>query len=89
MTAGSGAAPQHAGVAWVLYRSGHASCASQLAVVGGAEWKGVPPLWEVKVLQVPPLWEVKEKQVPPLWEVKVQQVPPLWEVKCCSSRGPA
>ena len=30
----------------------------------------MPPLWEVKVLQVPPLWEVKVQQVPPLWEVK-------------------
>ena len=43
------AAAQHAVVVRVLCRSGRASGASQPAVGGGKGWRGVPPLWEVKV----------------------------------------
>ena len=43
------AAAQHAVVVRVSCRNGHASGAGQLAVGGGEGWKGVPPLWEVKV----------------------------------------
>ena len=43
------AAAQHAVVVRLSCRNGHASGAGQLAVGGGEEWKGVPPLWEVKV----------------------------------------
>ena len=63
------AVAQHPGVALVLCRSGHASCASRPAEGEGAEWREVPPLWEVEVQQVPPLWEVKVQQMPPLLEV--------------------
>ena len=43
------AAAQHAVVVLVPCRSGRASVAGQLAVDGGEGWRGVPPLWEVKV----------------------------------------
>ena len=45
----SPAAAQHAVADWVPCRSEHASGAGQPAV-GGGGWRGVPPLWEVKVM---------------------------------------
>ena len=52
-------AVQHVGAVWVPCRSEHASGAGQPAEGGSEGWKGVPPLWEVKELQVPPHWEVQ------------------------------
>ena len=43
------AAEQHAVVVRVPCRSGRASGAGQLAMGGVEGWRGVPPLWEVKV----------------------------------------
>ena len=43
-------AAQHAVAVRVLGRSERASGAGQPAVGGGRGWRGVSPLWEVKVL---------------------------------------
>ena len=44
------AAAQHVVAFQVPCRSGRASGAGQPAVGGSGGWRGVPPLWEVKVL---------------------------------------
>ena len=68
---------QHREASLVLCRSGHAS------------WMDMPPLWEVKVLQVPPLWEVKVQQVPPLWDVKVLRLQGAHQTCPCMGVGGA
>ena len=42
-------AAQQAVAVWVPCRCGRALGAGQPAVGSGGEWRGVPPLWEVKV----------------------------------------